>query len=119
MMRVLLFAVAALFLSAQAHAKDQKTWYVYCEGHGHGMSWAVFSRNFWKSPESENYGRRVGSAAEEFIESNHSVKLAGCSGVKFYDAISARYSRDRTVRLHKKLGDRIYFINIPSTVLTR
>lgn len=119
MLRVLLIAAAALMMSAEAKADSNKTWYVYCEGNAHGVSWAVFSRNFWQSPVTDNYGRRVGSAAEEFIEENHRVKLSGCSGVQFYDMISAQYSRDRTVRLHKKMGDRVYFFNLPSAVLTQ
>lgn len=119
MFRVLLIVAATLFASTEAEAGNSKTWYVYCEGHAHGVSWAVFSRNMWQSPVSDNYGRRVGSRAEEFIESNHRVNLSGCSGVQFFDAISARYSRDRTVRLHKKMGDRIFFFNLPAEVLSQ
>ena len=119
MLRVLLIAALAMVVGAEANAKDKKTWYVYCEGHAHGEGWAVFSRNFWESPVSENYGSRVGSAAEEFIEARHSVKVTGCSGVQFFDGISAQFSRDRTVRLHRKMGDRVYFINLPVTVLSQ
>ena len=114
MARFFVIAAALLLIAAPASANERKTWYVYCEGHGHGMHWAVFSQNFWEKPESDNYGRRVGSAAEEFFEAR---PLTGCSGVKFYDNTSAQYSRDRTVRLHKKMGDRVYFFNLPSEVL--
>ena len=119
MFRIVLVALVALLTAPSAHAGEGKTWYIYCEGHGHGMHWAVFSRNFWAAPESDNYGRRIGSAAEEFIESRHSVNVTGCSGVKFFDQTSARYSRDRTVRLHKKMGDRVYFFNLPTDILSQ
>ncbi|MEM1161532.1 MAG: hypothetical protein AAGJ28_11405 [Pseudomonadota bacterium] len=109
-------ALSGLFLS-QAHASDNKTWYVYCEGHGHGMHWAVFSQNIWQDPGNDTYGRSVGSRAEEFFEAKHDVPLTGCSGVEFFDVATARYSRDRTVKLHKKMGDRVYFFNLPTTVL--
>lgn len=109
----LLFAAWTL----PVQANQDKTWYVYCEGYGHGMNWAVFSRNFWPHQESENYGRRVGSIAEEFFEERHDVPLTGCSGVQFFDATTARYSRDRTVKLHKKMGDRIYFFDFPDRLL--
>ena len=119
MFRVLIMAVAVLVGSSVSQAKDRKIWYVYCEGYAHGVNWAVFSRNFWQSPVTENYGRRVGSAAEQFIERNHRVPLEGCSGVQFFDETSAKYSRDRTVRLHKRMGDKIYFVNLPVQVLSQ
>ena len=114
-----LFA-AALFgavLAPPAESADHKVWYVYCEGERGGNHWAVFSKNFWQSPASDSYGRAVGSAAEQFIESSYNVALSGCSGVNFYDKTSAQYSRERTARLHRKMGDRVYFFNIPSNVL--
>ncbi len=117
MFRQLLAVIALLAATTQVGAAQQKTWYVYCEGHGHGTSWAVFSQNFWQKSETENYGRRVGSAAEEFFEARHDLSLEGCSGVQFFDPTSAKYSRDRTVRLHKKLGDQVYFFTLPDTVL--
>ena len=117
MFRLLMAATALLTTTAVAGAENHKTWYVYCEGHGHGMNWAVFSQNFWERPATDDYGRRVGSAAEEFFEARHDVPLEGCSGVKFFDAASAKYSRDRTVRLHKKMGDRVYFFTLPASVL--
>jgi len=101
---------------SKANANDSKTWYVYCEGYGHGMHWAVFSQNLWQSPDHDNYGRSVGSRAEEFIEAKHKVKLTGCSGVDFFDVATARHSRDRTVKLHKKMGDRVYFFNLPNNI---
>ena len=114
-------ALAMLLFSAAgtAHADDAKTWYVYCEGQGHGTHWAVFSENVWPYPDSENYGRRVGSAAEEHFEATHEVKLSGCSGVNFFDVSTAEFSRDRTVRLHKKLGDEIYFFPLPRHVFAQ
>lgn len=101
-----------------AAANDAKTWYVYCEGFGHGVNYAVFSQT-WIHPDIEGYGRRVGSAAEQFFESRHSVRLTGCSGVRFFDSTSATYSRERTVTLHKKMGDRVYFFNLPSKLLAK
>lgn len=119
MLRAFSAALALCATLTAAKADEHKTWYVYCEGHGHGMSWAVFSQNFWERPETENYGRQVGSAAEEFFEARHNVALEGCSGVQFFDSTSAEYSRDRTVRLHKKLGDRVYFFTLPDSVFAQ
>ncbi len=110
---LVLAAAAAL----PARANEPKTWYVYCDGFSHGVNYAVFSQNIWPHPETDNYGRRIGSAAEEFFEARHDVPLAGCSGVQFFDLASAKYSRKRTVRLHKKMGDRVYFFNLPLNVL--
>ena len=101
-----------------AAANDGKTWYVYCEGYAHGVNYAVFSQT-WSHPATEGYGRKIGSEAEAFYESRHSVRLSGCSGVQFFDSTSASYSRDRTVRLHKKMGDRVYFLKLPSSVLAK
>ena len=118
MTRLLLIAIVLLAAAIpRAEAKDRKTWYVYCEGHGHGMHWAVFSQNFWERPDIDGYGRRVGSAAEQFFEARHEVPLTGCSGVQYMDAISAKYSRDRTVQLHKKMGDTVYFFDLPNDIL--
>lgn len=99
-------------------ASGSKTWYVYCEGFNHGVNYAVFSQT-WSHPASEGYGRKIGSAAAAFYESRHAVRLSGCSGVQFFDATSASYSRERTVTLHKKMGDRVYFLNLPASVLTK
>lgn len=119
MFRAILLTASLVAATAYANANDRKTWYVYCEGHGHGMHWAVFSENFWENPATENYGRMVGSAAEEFFEARHKVTLSGCAGVQFFDTTSARYSRDRTVKLHKKMGDEVYFFDLPNDVLPK
>lgn len=117
MLKKTVLAAALSMICAGAAAQDQKIWYVYCEGHGHGMHWAVFSQNFWARAATENYDRVASSAAERFFEQRHQVKLTGCSAVHFLDQTSAKYSRDRTVRLHKKMGDRVYFFPLPSGVI--
>jgi len=112
---------AALLLASAvspAGAAESKTWYIYCEGFGHGVNYAVFSQNIWPHIETEGYGRRVGTAAEEFFETRHDVPLTGCSGVNFFDMASAEYSRSRTVKLHKKMGDRVYFFKLPNGMLS-
>lgn len=108
------FAAPASIASETAEAR---TWYVYCEGHGHGMSWAVFSQNFWPHSGHETYGRALGSAAETFIEAKYDVMLSDCSGVNFFDPASAEYSRDRTELLHRKLGDQVFFFDLPDEVI--
>ena len=103
--------------TAAVAAAEPKTWYVYCEGYGHGMHWAVFSENFWPHPGSDTYGKQVGSAAEAFFERQHNLALTGCSGVNFFDTASAQYSRERTVDLHRKMGDRVYFFPLPGSII--
>ena len=83
------------------------------------MHWAVFSSNLWPHDEANEYARRLGSAAESFIEKRHKLRLTGCSGVPFLDKTLAIYSRERTVKLHRKMGDRIYFFQIPSDLAKR
>ena len=113
-------ATAGLALAASASpasSSDAKTWYVYCEGNGHGDHWAVFSENFWPHPVTEGYGRQVGSAAKAFFEARHNVRLEGCAAVNFVDFSLAEYSRSRTAQLHKKMGDRVFFFPLPDDAL--
>ena len=96
-----------------ASPADSKTWYVYCEGNDSSANWAVFSENFWPHPLTEGYGRQVASAAKAFFESRHGVRLEGCAGVSFAEFSLAEYSRSRTAKLHKKMGDRVFFFPLP------
>lgn len=100
-----------------ASATEPKTWYVYCEGNSSQGHWAVFSENFWPHPDSADYGRRVGSAAKAFFEARHDLSLEGCAGVNFRDDSLAEHSRRLTVRLHKRMGDRVYFFPLPRDAL--
>ena len=114
----LLAALLALAAGAdQGRASEPKTWYVYCEGQSAESHWAVFSENFWPHPETADYGRLVGSAAKAFFESRHDLSLDGCAGVNFRDNSLAEHSRTLTVQLHRRMGDRIYFLRLPSEVL--
>jgi hypothetical protein len=112
-------AVAGTVVAGNAQADGAKSWYVYCEGESQNTHWAVFSENIWPYPESDSYGRRVGSAAEQHFEETHNVALTGCSGVKFFDATLAEFSRERTVRLHEQMGDQVYFFRLPQAVLAQ
>ena len=111
-------AFLTLFVSAQdATAAERKTWYVYCEGTSPEGHWAVFSANFWPHPESEDYGRRVGSAAKAFFEARHALALDGCAGVDFRDGALAEHSRTQTMQLHRQMGDRVYSFTLPAEIL--
>ncbi|MEO1492647.1 MAG: hypothetical protein AAFV19_10890 [Pseudomonadota bacterium] len=110
-------AGAAVLFATTAQANESKSWYVYCEGESQNTHWAVFSKNIWPHPETESYGRRLGSAAQQHFERTHNVALTGCSGVKFFDASLAEYSRERTVRLHKQMGDQVYFFQLPTNLV--
>lgn len=112
---VLGFGIAAP--AADASEAEPKTWYVYCEGTGKGAHWAVFSENFWPHPMTDGYGHRIGDAARSYFETHHEMSLEGCSGVNFVDPALARHSRDRTVQLHKKMGDSVYFFPLPTEKL--
>ena len=115
-----LFAAALVALGAGAQpgmATEPKTWYVYCEGASPEGHWAVFSENFWPHPETADYGRRVGSAAEAFFETRHDLALEGCAGVNFRNGGLAEHSRTQTVQLHRRMGDRVYFFPLPAEVL--
>ncbi len=114
------FVAAGLALAASASpasSADTKTWYVYCEGNSHGDHWVVFSENFWPHPMTEGYGRQVGSAAKAFFEAHHDLQLEGCAAVNFVDFSLAEYSRSRTARLHRKMGDRVFFFPLPDNAL--
>jgi hypothetical protein len=111
-------AMIALCASARvAMAAEHKTWYVYCEGASPDGHWAVFSENFWPHPETDDYGRLVGSAAKEFFEARHDIALEGCAGVDFRDGALAEHSRAQTLQLHRQMGDRIYFFPLPAEIL--
>ena len=114
-------AAALIVLGASAEggaAAEPKTWYVYCEGASPDGHWAVFSENLWPHPATADYGRRVGSAAKAFFEARHQLALEGCSGVDFRNDSLAEHSRRLTVRLHRRMGDRVYFFPLPAEVLT-
>ncbi len=118
--RVRHLAAALLVFAAggqDAQATEAKTWYVYCEGASSDGHWAVFSENFWPHPETAGYARLVGSAAKAFFESRHDLSLEGCAGVNFRDDSLAEHSRSLTVQLHRKMGDRIYFLRLPAEIL--
>ena len=111
-------ALPALLAGAvEARAAEPKTWYVYCEGESADGHWAVFSENFWPHPETAEYGRLVGSAAKTFFESRHDLSLDGCAGVNFRNGVLAEHSRSLTVQLHRRMGDRVYFLPLPAEVL--
>lgn len=117
---VRLIAAAAIALGASAPAglaAEATTWYVYCEGAGAGGHWAVFSEDIWPHPETEDYGHRVGNAAKAFFEARHAVPLEGCAGVNFRDRDLAEHSRRTTAQLHRRMGDRVYFLALPNDVL--
>lgn len=116
---VMTLAAAAVLVSGAAQAKDAKSWYVYCEGQSQNDHWAVFSKNIWPHPETEDYSNRLSSAAQRHFERTHNVAVSGCSGVKFFDASLAEYSRERTVRLHKQMGDQIYFFQMPQEIFNQ
>lgn len=117
-MKSMLIAVTALVLGGTSLASaEERTWYVYCEGYGHGMHWAVFSENYWQHRETESYARHVASRAEEFFEQRSKLTLQGCSGVGFIDRDQADYSRQRTARLHKSMGDQVHFFRLPDELL--
>lgn len=99
------------------NAAEATTWYVYCEGASPEGHWAVFSESFWSHPETEDYGRHVGSAAKAFFETRHDVSLDGCSGVNFRTDVLAEHSRKMTALLHRNMGDRVYFFSLPTEVL--
>jgi hypothetical protein len=114
------FLVAALLVlasAAGARAAEPKTWYVYCEGASADTHWAVFSENFWPHPEIAGYGRQVASAAKAFFEQRHDLVLEGCAGVSFRDDSLAEHSRSLTAQLHRRMGDRVYFLSLPAEVL--
>jgi hypothetical protein len=116
--RLLPIALLLLSVGAQgARAAEATTWYVYCEGENVGAHWAVFSENFWPHPDSADYGRRVGDAARIYFESQHDLSIEGCAAVNFPNRSLADHSRTRTVKLHKRMGDRVYFIPLPRDVL--
>ncbi len=100
-----------------AHATETRTWYVYCEGTRHGEHWAVFSENMWPHADTGRYGRAVASAAEAFIEREHNLPLQGCASVPFIDGVSAAHSRARTAKLHKRMGDKVYYVALPGRIL--
>jgi hypothetical protein len=113
-------AAALLVLGAGAEggaAAEPKTWYVYCEGASPDGHWAVFSENLWPHPATADYGRRVGDAAKAFFEARHGLALEGCSGVHFRNDSLAEHSRTLTVRLHRRMGDRVYFFPLPPEAL--
>lgn len=113
-----LAAAFALVVSASAATSTEyKTWYVYCEGANQSEHWAVFSENFWGHPATEGYGRRVGSAAKDFFEARHDVRLEGCAAVNFVDFTLAEHSRNRTAQLHKSMGDRVFYFRLPDDAL--
>ena len=109
-------ALLALLFGHSAMAQE-RTWYVYCEGYGHGMHWAVFSQNMWPHDGSDNYARKVALRAEMFIEEKHDLPLQGCSGVNFLDMDQADHSRQRTELLHRKMGDQVHYFNLPADLL--
>jgi hypothetical protein len=113
-------AASLLVLGAGAqwgNATEPKTWYVYCEGASADRHWAVFSENFWPHPETADYARLVGSAAKAFFESRHDLSLEGCAGVNFRDGSLAEHSRSLTVQLHRRMGDRVYFLPLPAEII--
>lgn len=112
-------AVMTGLAMSSASANGSKTWYVYCEGFGHGMHWAVLSENVWAHADAADYAKRISSAAETHFEAAHNVSLTGCSGIKFLDDSSAHYSRERTVALHRKMGDRVYFFPLPGDLVNQ
>jgi hypothetical protein len=118
--RIRHFAAALVMLGAGIQASaatEPRTWYVYCEGASANGHWAVFSENLWLHPETGDYGQRVGGAAKAFFESRHDLALEGCAGVAFRNDSLAEHSRTLTVQLHRKMGDRIYFLPLPAEVL--
>jgi hypothetical protein len=118
--RVGLLAAALLVFAAggqEVRATEPKTWYVYCEGASADGHWAVFSENFWPHPETAGYARLVGSAAKAFFETRHDISLEGCAGVNFRDDSLAEHSRSLTVQLHRRMGDRIFFLRLPAEIL--
>ena len=113
-----LAAVATLVLSATpAVSAGQKTWYVYCEGTKQGDRLVVFSENFWQHPVTKGYAQRVSSIAKGFFEARHNVRLDGCAAVNFFDFKLAEHSRDRTAKLHRGMGDRVFYFVLPDDVL--
>jgi hypothetical protein len=113
-------AATLLVLAAgpdEARTAEPRTWYVYCEGGSAEGHWAVFSENFWPHPETADYGRLVGSAAKAFFESRHDLSIEGCAGVNFRDDSLAEHSRSLTVQLHRRMGDRIYFLPLPAEII--
>ena len=118
--RVRHVAAVLLLLGAGAetgNATEPRTWYVYCEGANGDRHAAVFSENFWPHPETAGYARLVGRAAKAFFESRHDLALDGCAGVNFRDHLLAEHSRSLTVQLHRRMGDRIYFLLLPPEIL--
>jgi hypothetical protein len=114
-------AAALLALAAgavEARAAESRTWYVYCEGESADAHWAVLSENFWPHAETADYGRLVGSAARAFFESRHGLALDGCAGVNFRDDSLAVHSRNLTAELHRRMGDRVYFLPLPAEILS-
>ena len=114
--RALISALILIAAGGLARA-DERIWYVYCDGYGHGMHWAVFSKNVWPHSSSDSYGRTVASRAEEFFEERHNLPLQGCSGVGFTDQDQANLSRQRTAGLHKRMGDQVHYFHLPDELL--
>lgn len=100
-----------------AQAKDLKTWYIYCEGKVNGKSSAIFSTNLWPHAESSAYQDALATAAERYIAGSPGTKLSGCAGIPFHDQTIAAYNRDKTANMARGVGDSVYYVKMPPTVL--
>lgn len=109
--------MGAAALAGSAQASELKTWYIYCEGKVNGKPSAIFSNNVWAHAESSAYQSALAAAAERYIAGSPGTTLSGCAGIPFHDQTIAAYNRDKTASLARGVGDSVYYVEMPATVL--
>ena len=100
-----------------AQASELKTWYIYCEGKVNGQQSAIFSANIWPHEASSSYQSALAAAAESYIAGTPGTKLTGCAGIPFLDETIAVYNRKKTATMARGIGDTVYYVEMPPTVL--
>jgi len=111
------FAALAGGFTSAARASDVKNWYVYCEGKVNGKSSAIFSTNIWPHAETNAYQSALAAAAERYIAGSPGTKLSGCAGIPFHDQTIAAYNRDKTAKMVRRVGDTVYYVDLPERAL--